>query len=375
MNINGLVQGLAGDILQAAQATLPGEPGQEGAEFEEMLIQQSQAAKPQRQESRPKEKAPANRQEAQKSQQTGTKDQEIAEEGQKVAAALVTSQPVVPIELVMVPEELAAGQLEGPALDPAMAGAVAWVEAAPVAEEPEALPQTGEAVEPQAREHAFQPQAPVQPEEAQPETAEPQAGPAVQAQPEAAHQAVRRTDLREEEQPEEVQVTDTWTQERQVFQRETAAPVKVADNYEEAETVDLRLVDQVQSQLSRAVQEGQPLVRLQLSPASLGQVTVEITRNADGALSILMSAATEKTAALLQRHGGVLQQALTENLQSPVQVEVRQPEQPENANQFLNPEGQNRQHPGQQQREKKQKGSTEDFLQQLRLGLIGLEEA
>ena len=171
-----------------------------------------------------------------------------------------------------------------------------------------------------------------------------------------------------------MQVTDTWTQEQQVFQRETAAPIKVADNYEEAEPTDLRLLDQVQNQISRAVQEGQSLVRLQLSPASLGQVMVEITRSADGTLSIMMSAATEKTATLLQRHGGILQQFLADNLQGPVQVTVQQPEQPENANQFLNPDGQNRQHQNQQHQEKKQKGTTEDFLQQLRLGLVGLEE-
>lgn len=380
MNINLLAQGLVADIMQATQTLLPGEPGQEGADFEEMLLKQSQAAKPQ-QTSRPKDKTPA-KEEPGKPQNTGTKDQEIVEEGQEVAAALVTSQPVVPIELVAAVEPVLVGKLEAPTLEQPVAPTAAWPAGAPTEEVPMAQPQAAEtAVQPQAQPAAqsFQAQPQAQPEEGQAETiALPESSPEVAVQPESRTETApvsrHQANLSEEEQPEEVQVTDTWTQEQQVFQRETAAPIKVADNYEEAEPTDLRLLDQVQNQISRAVQEGQSLVRLQLSPASLGQVMVEITRSADGTLSIMMSAATEKTATLLQRHGGILQQFLADNLQGPVQVTVQQPEQPENANQFLNPDGQNRQHQNQQHQEKKQKGTTEDFLQQLRLGLVGLEE-
>ncbi len=373
MNINLLAQGLVADIMQATQTLLPGEPGQEGADFEEMLLKQSQAAKPQ-QTSRPKDKTPA-KEEPGKPQNTGTKDQEIGEEGQEVAAALVTSQPVVPIELVAAVEPVLVGKLEAPTLEQPVAPTAAWPAGAPTEEVPMAQPQAAEtAVQPQAQPAAqsFQAQPQAQPEEGQAETiALPESSPEVAVQPESRTETApvsrHQANLSEKEQPEEVQVTDTWTQEQQVFQRETAAPIKVADNYEEAEPTDLRLLDQVQNQISRAVQEGQSLV-------SLGQVMVEITRSADGTLSIMMSAATEKTATLLQRHGGILQQFLADNLQGPVQVTVQQPEQPENANQFLNPDGQNRQHQNQQHQEKKQKGTTEDFLQQLRLGLVGLEE-
>ena len=49
------------------------------------------------------------------------------------------------------------------------------------------------------------------------------------------------------------------------------------------------------------------------------------------------------------------------------------PEEPKDTNQFLNPDGQNRQRHQQEQREKKRKGASEEFLHQLRLGLVGVQ--
>ena len=44
MNVNMLIQGLAAEIVRAAQSDALTEPGQEGAEFEAMLREQSKAA-------------------------------------------------------------------------------------------------------------------------------------------------------------------------------------------------------------------------------------------------------------------------------------------------------------------------------------------
>lgn len=389
MNINNLMaQGLAATIAQATQTALPGEPGQEGVEFEEMLRQQSQVTKTQRQEERPKEKdKAAGKQEAKKPQEDSTKDQEIAENGQKVAAALVTSQPVVPFEIVAVPEEAAGIEVEVPVMAPKPVEAATWADSTPAQPEQvqpelagEVLPQEQQTAQPvvvrpevQAQPVAEQPQAQAQAQEATPEL------PEAQVQPEAAETAPvvadHRARLSTEERPEEFQVTDAWVQSEPVFQRETATPVKVAENYEAEEPEQLENLDQMRNQLSQAIQNGQSSVQIQLSPANLGQVLVEITRGADGALSIVMTAATEKAAAVLQQHGSGLQQMMAANLETPVQVTVQQSQEPENANQFLNPDGQNRQQHQQQQHEKRQQASTEDFLQQLRLGLVGLENA
>ena len=87
------------------------------------------------------------------------------------------------------------------------------------------------------------------------------------------------------------------------------------------------------------------------------------------------TAATEKTASILQRHSANLQELMNIHTQSPVQVEVQQPREQEHSSQFLNPDGHNQhQEQHKQQQSRRHQNNTTDFLQQLRLGLIGLEE-
>ena len=56
-----------------------------------------------------------------------------------------------------------------------------------------------------------------------------------------------------------------------------------------------------------------------------------------------------------------------------MRIEVQQQDPQEQLNQFLNPDEQNRQQQNQQQKPQKQAAS-EDFIQQLRLGLVDKEE-
>ena len=114
-------------------------------------------------------------------------------------------------------------------------------------------------------------------------------------------------------------------------------------------------------------------IEVTLTPEHLGKLTIEISRGENGALSIVLHASTERAANLLERGALSLQSMLASNARGDVQVEVRPAE--ESQQQFLNPDGQN----GREQQQQQQHGrrheqqSAQDFLQQLRLGLVDSE--
>ena len=94
MNLDLFVQNLVKEITQTV-STVPGvEPGQEGEDFESMLVKQSKDAQAQRRKERPEEK-PASKKEVEKNQEDSTQEEEVPKDGSQLAAALVTSQPVV----------------------------------------------------------------------------------------------------------------------------------------------------------------------------------------------------------------------------------------------------------------------------------------
>lgn len=382
MNLDMFVQKLVTEVAQTV-STVPGtDSNQEGEDFESMLVQQSKDARAQRAKERPAEK-PEPKKQAEKPKQSSTQEEETPKDGSQLAAALVTSQPVVLFDV----EAVHAGEAQeavGP-MEEVMAEMVPAADAgAEVLEEITAEPRQEAApvVTAQAElgvevvdvpvEEAPVEEIPVeQPEQdVQPEMPEHQEV-KVRASRGAEEQPVEAS----QDQPEEVDMQEAWTGTRPVFRANDAMPEKVGENYEtlapEAEDAPQKLA----ATLTQALEQGQSRVSIQLSPANLGQMTVEITRNADGVLSVVMSTVNEKAAALLRQHSGALQSAMMESVQAPVTVEVQQPQQAEDSNQFLNPDGQNNQNQGRQQRqEQKHKGSNEDFLQQLRLGLIGLNQ-
>ena len=161
--------------------------------------------------------------------------------------------------------------------------------------------------------------------------------------------------------------------EAPVFGNVSAAPVKVAlpqgEPLElEAPNATVELVGRIEDLFADGVDSR---VEFMLVPESLGKITVQITHGVDGALHVLLSASTERAAAMLERHAGSLQDLLTSNGRTQTQVEVRGNE--ESQRQFLNPNGENnqgRQQQGQQRRQQPEH-RTQDFVQQLRLGLIG----
>jgi flagellar hook-length control protein FliK len=115
-------------------------------------------------------------------------------------------------------------------------------------------------------------------------------------------------------------------------------------------------------------------IEVTLTPDSLGKLTVEITRGEHGVLNIVLHPSTERAASLLERNAGNLQNALASNGRSEVQVQVRPAEEPQQ--QFLNPDGQNEQQRQQQQQQgrRHEQRSAQDFLQQLRLGLVDVDD-
>jgi len=165
--------------------------------------------------------------------------------------------------------------------------------------------------------------------------------------------------------------------EAPVFGELEATPVKVADAPQkpveiEAEDAPQQIMDRIEVPL----QEGESRVVLSLTPENLGHVTVEITRTNDGSLNVVLSASTSKAAALLEQHSTGLQNLLAVKNDADVQIEVRGGENAQQ--QFLDPNGRNGQQQSQQQQQQHQpekEHQVQDFMQQLRLGLVNIDEA
>ena len=156
-----------------------------------------------------------------------------------------------------------------------------------------------------------------------------------------------------------------------LFDRTEHMPVKVG----EADTLDATEPDfapRLAKAITEAEQEGARHVELKLAPEHLGKLSVELTRGKDGVLHIVFHAENEQAMKLLQEHSATLVSMLHGSHSGEIQVEVPRPQQGEQ------PWQQPEQQPGQQhgrnpQEQGRQRQSTEDFLQQLRLGLLGVE--
>ena len=171
---------------------------------------------------------------------------------------------------------------------------------------------------------------------------------------------------------QEVELLDVEQGAQRIFHDVEAAPVKVGEAYGVQQVDEPDVVKQVDAQIGQALQDGESLVRIQLTPENLGSVTVEISQSADGILHVALNARSSETRSLLERHAGDLQGLLNSRNQQEVQVEVqRQSESQQNQNQ-QNYDGHNgHAHDGQERRQsRREHTSSQDFMQQLRLGLI-----
>lgn len=185
----------------------------------------------------------------------------------------------------------------------------------------------------------------------------------------------------EEVQPEdkegggEFEILDAEQAPQRLFHDVEAAPVKVGEVYDAQQTEEPDVAGQIDAQLANALETGESLVRVQLNPENLGTVTVEISQSADGVLRVALSAHSSETRGLLERHAADLQGLLNSRTQQSVEVDVqRGQESQQNQQQQQNYEGHNG-HAQDSQEERRQQhrehpASSQDFMQQLRLGLI-----
>lgn len=293
-------------------------------------------------------------------------------------------------QLNIQPEVTAVVPVEGQAAH--LVAAVPEGEAAQAAPVAQAATEQAAAV-PVQTEQAAQTAMPVQADEAQagqPQTVEtriPEAAETVQPEtavrqaPEASAGRDARPQGGTEEQPApgedgrpqaELQV-DGWQQP--LFREVEHMPVKVGDTTA-LDTTAPQFDNQLADTLDTALADGVQRLELKLTPENLGTVVVEMTRNPDGALHIVLRAETEQAARLLNDHSHSLGMLLQNSAQGEVRVEVPQPQQSEQQP-WKQPDqngGQQQGGEGQPQRQHREERSTDDFLSQLRLGLLETAE-
>jgi flagellar hook-length control protein FliK len=178
------------------------------------------------------------------------------------------------------------------------------------------------------------------------------------------------TDKREDDRTE---VVDAEAAPQPLFREVEPHMVKVGETAGTKETEQTADVNrQITDQLTEALETGESKVEIRLTPETLGTVTVEVTQQKDGGLHVSLTAENSHTRALLQQHTASLQELLGSQNQKTVQVEVNRQETRQD---FLQDHGQNSQGQGGQQQEQHQRQpqNSQDFLQQLRLGLIPLD--
>lgn len=187
--------------------------------------------------------------------------------------------------------------------------------------------------------------------------------------PETEVEVIRSEEDSDEPQAEAVEV------EEPVFHDVKAAPVKVGETYKAVDTREPDMDEKLADTIQQAVQSGSQRVEIRLTPENLGTLTIEMTKDASGALQVVLHASNSRAAGLLSQHVDGLHSALQNYSQEPVQIEVQRGEesQRQSFHQQADPDGrgQNRQ---QQERHEEQQTDSGDFLQKMRLGLFGTDE-
>jgi flagellar hook-length control protein FliK len=149
----------------------------------------------------------------------------------------------------------------------------------------------------------------------------------------------------------------------------------------EPEQVDTQKPDldaQMAQKIQQALQQGAQRVEIRLTPENLGSLTIQMTRNVDGSLQVVLHTANDKAMSLLSQHAEQMTVLLQGNGQQ-VQLEVRQNGESQQAQQDnqqqqqqADPDGRNQNQ--QRQPKEQQHHSSQDFIQQMRLGLISTQE-
>ena len=214
---------------------------------------------------------------------------------------------------------------------------------------------------------------PVETQEAAPEQA-------VERQAEAIGKPDRpeiQTEVREvrREDGEEAVHGEAVAEEAPVFHETQSVPVKVGERYEAVDTqqpeMDVKLADTIQT----AMQAGGERIQIHLAPQNLGSLVIEMTKDASGALQVVLHASNAKAAGVLSQHLDGLHNALLGYGHEEVRVEVQRGQEGQEQHfKQADPDGRNQQQHQQHERQEETDDNGQEFLQKLRLGLFGTDE-
>ena len=335
--------------------------------FQKLLEQkQADASQAPRQESqKPQDAQKAEgAQESQESQevQPAPEDEKVLEERMTLAAMMMMQAPVVPVEEALTPEAQAEAAAD---------------EIAPLAAEMVLTPEEGNLV-PEAEAKTLE--APVEGGESQagnqalaedipqaieaPEPPQDTEGRTVEVKVETGSGEAAAPDAGEDMEPQGAEV------ETPVFEDVKAVPVKVGEAHK-APQADEIAEKQIAPRVGEALANGQTRVDIQLTPENLGRITIQMTAGEDGKLLVVLHAENRDTQNLLSKDTTRLAELLGRETQQEVRVEV--PRQEESQRQDLYEQQQEQRQRHQQEQRRRHQASGEDFLQQLRLGLIPVD--
>lgn len=219
-------------------------------------------------------------------------------------------------------------------------------------------------------------------EEAPEQTAAENTAP-VQQQDAPEQQQVKQTERPQQEELPEVQVereedpvSEAPEVQQPVFHETQAVPVKVGERYEVVDTQQPKMDDQLADVIRTAVQTGQEHIEIRLNPQNLGSLVIEMTKDTNGVLQVVLHAATPKAEGLLNQHLNGLHTALQGYGQEEVRLEVQRGQESEQQHfRQADPDGRGQHHNRQQQEERQEEQpSGEEFMQKLRLGLFSAED-
>lgn len=373
LQMGSQLQSIASQQVSRPQSATD-QSGRDPSDFQSMLEdKQNQVTQQQPDQSQPAQDEPGL-----------APEQPDVQAAQTLAAMLVLplQQPVVSTEQLPIQEE---GTVQGVLLTGIETAPQTPVQTAQTAVETgpqpgqtqQAVPTQAQTAQAPAQNTQTETQAPVQTAQGQQQTQQTvvQTARTDDGQQADARQSEGRSTAATVQKPQvEAEVTQTQTApvaEQPLFREVESTPVKVGD----AAPLDTTAEDfdaQAAKTIAQALEKGSQKVELKLSPANLGNVTVELTRTAEGVIHVVLTAEREQAMKLLTDHAGQLGNLLQNNTGADVRVEVPQNQQGRQAWQ----EGQNNNHQqqGQGQQQNHSQQEQEDFLQQLRLGLIQLEE-
>ena len=164
--------------------------------------------------------------------------------------------------------------------------------------------------------------------------------------------------------------------EQPVFHEARAVPVKVGERYDAVDTQKPEMDNQLADAIRSAAQAGTERIQIRLAPQNLGSLVIEMTKDANGALQVVLHTSNARAAGVLNQHLDGLHTALQNYGQEEVHVEVqRGQESQEQHFKQADPDGRGQQQNRQQQERREETPENgQEFLQKLRLGLFGTDE-